>query len=126
MVGEVADVLVMFEGHREGCSVVGLPLDAPCGLGAAGEVVLVVTDTGPCPEPVRLAIHSVSHREHHRLHSFTKIYQFITLYNPVYLFHLYLSRLWSTVDNRITTYLSYRIIHSSTDHIFFNPFLEIN
>lgn len=61
MVGKVADVLVVFKGHSEGCSVVRLPLDAPCGLGAAGEVVLVVTDTGPRPEPVWLAVHSVSH-----------------------------------------------------------------
>ena len=70
MIGQVADVLVIFEGHGEGRSIVGFALDPSRGLGTAGEVVLVVTDAGARPEPVGLPVHSVRHREHDRLHPY--------------------------------------------------------
>ena len=69
MIGQIADVVGVFEVEREGGGVVGLAAHATCRLRAAHEVVLVVADLRAGATPARLTLHGVDHREHYRLHA---------------------------------------------------------
>ena len=69
MIGEIADVVGVREGHREGRRVVRLALDPTRRLRAAHEVVFVVTYLGADAQPIWVTGHCLRHREHHWLHS---------------------------------------------------------
>lgn len=69
MIGEIADVVFVREGHREGCCVVRLALDAASRFSTAHEVVFVVADFRADAQPIWPPGDRFRHGEHYRLHS---------------------------------------------------------
>lgn len=63
MIGQVANIFVMFEGQSKGHGIVIFALDPSCDLTAARVVVSVVGYFRASSTPVRPPLHGVFYRE---------------------------------------------------------------